>query len=751
MYNPDMNAWIGKTVGKVIIESLIARGGMAEVYKGTHTTLHRPVAVKVMRTLLEDDPSLKTRFEREAQVVAGLRHANIVQIFDFDIADDQPYIIMEYINGPSLGAYMRGRNGGFPLPVIGRLLHQVGAALDYAHGQGVIHRDIKPANVLLHSRSNTITPGQNLPDDFESILTDFGLLRIANSSTQTTSGFVAGTPAYMSPEQASGSHVDHRSDLYALGIMLYEMLSGRVPFEADTTMGVLMKHIQEPPPSMPDLPASLQTVLMRALAKKPEERYQSGRELTRAFLDASGLTLPDVQPGTPQPGSMPTVQSAHLNERDTLPPTPTPPPSTTIAQTASPATQPAWLGPALLGGAIILAALIFVLGNNLSALPLTTQPTPTSATAESTPESQSSSASQASTEDQNEHDENDPMSETATGDMETYGLLRFYDVAAFLDEVILVTQGLPAAPAGTQYETWLAGEETRLSLGLLQIDETGRGEITYIDNGGNNLLARYDRLEITLEPLPDANPATSGNVVYSSGIPPNALVHMRHLFVSFSDTPNQDGLIVGLQRETRHVDEHIRAMVAAYQQADAVTVRLHAESIYNLLVGKNGQGYGDLDANGTIADPGDGYGLLFNGSNQGYIQGTISHTQYSMSSNDATLNVKIHGQHVIDSAQNVETWATELRDLMLQILDDPISPEANALIRQAAALADRMQNGRDLNGNESIEPIQGEGGVLTVLDHAGYMIDMPLMLGVEMMPPPAPEDTSPDSDYQYTP
>lgn len=745
-----MSTWSGKTIGKVVIEDLIARGGMAEVYKGLHTTLGRPVAVKVMRTLLEEDPGLRTRFEREARVVAGLRHPNIVQIFDFDIADDQPYIIMEYINGPSLGAYMRGHAGGFPLPVIGRLLSMLGSALDYAHLQGVIHRDIKPANVLLLARSGSITPGQTLPDDFEAILTDFGLLRVANSSTQTASGFVAGTPAYMSPEQARGEQVDARSDLYALGVMLYEMLSGRVPFESDTTMGVLLKHIQEPPPPVPELPASLQTVLMRALAKDPAERYQNGRELTQAFLEASNLTLADVQPATPQTGSVPTVQAPALNERATLPPTPTPPPSGEVTQQspAPAAGQPAWINAAILGAAILAGMLALAWAFSSSGQLFASQSTPAVTENPTTLATQSSAPSESQAAP---HGGEDPMSETATGDMETFGLLRFYDVAAFLDEVILITSELPAAPAGAQYEAWLVGEETRLSLGLLVVDETGRGEITYLDAAGTNLLSRYNHLEITLEPQPDNNPATSGEVVYSSGIPSGALVHIRHLFVSFSDTPNETGLIIGLQRETRHVDEHSRAMVTAYQQGDADSVRLHAESIYNLLVGKNGQGFGDLDGDGTIANPGDGYGLLFNGSNQGYIQGTISHTQFSMSSPDATLNVKIHGQHVIDSARNVETWATELRDLMLMIMDDPAGEQTNALIRQAAALADRMQNGRDLNGNESIEPIQGEGGVLTVLDHAGYMIDMPLMEGPGMLPPPAPADAEPGSEYEYTP
>ncbi len=723
-----MNTWSGKTVGKVLIENLIARGGMAEVYKGLHSTLDRPVAIKVMRNLLEEDPSLKSRFEREARVVAGLRHPNIVQVFDFDIADEQPYIIMEYINGPSLSAYLRGKNNSFTLPFIGRLLFMLGSALDYAHQQGVIHRDIKPANVLLQARSKTINIAENLPDDFEAILSDFGLLHITHSSTQTASGFVAGTPAYMSPEQARGEKVDARSDLYSLGVMLYEMLSGRVPFEADTTMGVLLKHIQEPPPPILDIPVSLQTVLLRALAKKPSDRYQSGRELTQAFLQASNLTLADVS--NDYASSSAATIPGELNNRETLLP------ATQQTINAQPATQK-WKIAALISMAIVIVGLIFFsfnTQNNQTALALT-------------------QTSQIIAATETAH-HTDPMSLTVSGNAETIGLLRFYDVAAFLDEVILVTESLPAAPAGMQYEAWLLGTEARLSLGVLNPDPTGRAEITYLDNGGSNLLARYHRLEITLEPVPDSNPNSSGNVVYSSGIPDSPLEHMRHLFVSFADTPNQTGLIIGLSRDIQQLNELTQSMVESYQAGDAKAVSEQAETLHNLIVGSNGQGYGDLNGDGSIADQSDGYGLLFNGDHLGYIEGTISHTQYSMTMGGASQNINVHGVHVIDSAKNIEGWVTELRELLPQIIANPISEESNALIRKAAALADRIQRGRDLNGNEMIEPINGEGGLKTLLDHAAYMIDMPILAGINQVPPTVPANATPassDDYYYYTP
>src|SRR4030095_1161548 len=266
-----MNEWVGKMLGKVRIDSLIARGGMAEVYLGTHTTLQREVAVKILRNQYEDDEDLLERFQREARVVAKLRHQNIVQVFDYDAVDERPYIIMEYVSGPSLSKYLsklHKNKGKLELHEVNRILTGVAQALQYAHDSGVIHRDIKPGNIILTSHSEPVNPGQPLPQDFEPVLTDFGLVRFLNSSRQTSAGQTAGTPAYMSPEQARGEATDGRTDIYSLGIVLYEMLMGKVPFDGETTMSILLKHISEPPPPIPGLSNPIQKFLDKALAEK---------------------------------------------------------------------------------------------------------------------------------------------------------------------------------------------------------------------------------------------------------------------------------------------------------------------------------------------------------------------------------------------------------------------------------------------------------------------------------------------------
>lgn len=273
-----MTEWVGQTLSKVLIEKQIGHGGMAEVYLGHHGTLKRAMVVKILYAHLSADPRHIARFHTEAQAVAALRHPNIVQVFDFDIVNGQPYIVMELLDGVSLELYLhslRASSQTLPRESVIRLINKLSDALDYAHGEGVIHRDIKPANVMLCNGATHIELGNPLLPKVEPVLTDFGLARISLNSELTEPGTVMGTPAYMSPEQVEGQAVSDRSDLYSLGVLAYEMLAGELPFKSaeDTPASIMYQQVHTPPPSLPSAGGSLKKVMKRALAKRPNKRY----------------------------------------------------------------------------------------------------------------------------------------------------------------------------------------------------------------------------------------------------------------------------------------------------------------------------------------------------------------------------------------------------------------------------------------------------------------------------------------------
>jgi hypothetical protein len=297
-----LNGWIGRTLSKVRLLRRIGRGGMADVYLGEHLTLNRPVAVKILNAHFSEDPYLLTRFQTEARAVAGLRHPSILQVFDFDVVDGRPYIVMEFINGFTLDGYLeelRQQSICMQPKQVADLIRPLAAALDYAHDQGVLHRDIKPANVMLRCSGPFPENPAPLPPTCTPVLMDFGLARIGHNPGQTTPGTIMGTPAYMSPEQAQGQEIDGRSDVYALGAMTYQMLAGHPPFESagSTPASILFAQVHTPPPMPPELGPAVRSVLRRALAKQPDDRHPSAGALAAA-LD---LAIADDAAGARQP------------------------------------------------------------------------------------------------------------------------------------------------------------------------------------------------------------------------------------------------------------------------------------------------------------------------------------------------------------------------------------------------------------------------------------------------------------------
>jgi serine/threonine protein kinase len=288
---------LGTRLGRYEIRERLGRGGTATVYKAWDTTLERWVAVKVLHDFLAEDSDFNRRFEYEARLVAGLSHPNLVQIFDFDVIEHngQPvyYMVMAYISGQSLKAIMdeKHKRGERLSPdEIANVMQCIADGLAYAHSRDMVHRDVTPGNILFN-------------DQGQAVLADFGIARIVSSVRLTKTGMTSGTPLYMSPEQGTGQGGDNRSDIYSLGVILYEMISGQAPFNGDTAVAIMMQHVNAPVPPLKGingrLGLSTSAVVYRALAKAPEDRYPEIGVMLRDFKRAAaGERLPMPPKGT---------------------------------------------------------------------------------------------------------------------------------------------------------------------------------------------------------------------------------------------------------------------------------------------------------------------------------------------------------------------------------------------------------------------------------------------------------------------
>ncbi|GAB4574007.1 MAG: hypothetical protein Kow0077_18400 [Anaerolineae bacterium] len=315
-----------KTLGKYEIVERLGRGGMAEVFKGYHAALDRYVAIKLLHAFLADDPEFKSRFEREAQNVAKLKHPNIVQVYDFeyDEANESYYMVMELIEGPTLKDRLfelSRTHEGLSLNEALRIVRDAAAALDYAHRQGMIHRDVKPANLMLDK-------------DGRVVLTDFGIAKIVTGVQFTASGGMVGTPAYMAPEQGLGEAGDERSDIYSLGVILFQLCTGKLPYEADTPLATILKHLNEETPRptsiRPELPRAVEQIILKAMAKEPDDRFATAQEMVErieAVMTGDGpnsasqrASITSGPPPVSAGGSLPVPQPAHeLPNDDTAP------------------------------------------------------------------------------------------------------------------------------------------------------------------------------------------------------------------------------------------------------------------------------------------------------------------------------------------------------------------------------------------------------------------------------------------------
>src|SRR5437764_504726 len=288
-----------RQLGKYELRERLGSGGMAEVWKAFDTQLHRYVAIKILHANLQNDPEFITRFIREARAIASLHHPNIVQIYDFqtinpsESSNSLAYMVMDYVEGQTLAQYLRHSSGlGKSLSAtdIVNLFASISRAIDYAHRHDMIHRDIKPANILLDKRNTTNNPMG------EPILSDFGIAKLIGVASGTVTGTWLGTPMYTSPEQVQGQPGNVRSDIYSLGIILYEICTGIQPFRGDTITAIALQHVTTTPtaPDLvnPDIPPALSKVILRCLAKDPAARFGTASALTAAVAEALNVPIP---------------------------------------------------------------------------------------------------------------------------------------------------------------------------------------------------------------------------------------------------------------------------------------------------------------------------------------------------------------------------------------------------------------------------------------------------------------------------
>ncbi|MFN2120934.1 MAG: serine/threonine protein kinase [Anaerolineales bacterium] len=286
-------------IGRYEIRSELGRGGMATVYRAYDPSFEREVAIKVLPRELMHDPQFSERFRREMKMIASLEHPAIVPVYDMGEEDGEPYFVMRYMPGGSLTQWIE--KGRLSLQDAARIIERLSSALAYAHRNGLVHRDLKPDNILFDN-------------DGDPFISDFGVAKITDSSTSMTGSGIIGTPAYMSPEQAQGEAVDNRSDIYGLGVIIFQMLSGHQPYQASTPMGVAVKQVTEPVPDIlkinPDLPEQADTIIKTAMAKDPSLRYQTATELAQALGEAAFGKGWTVERGR-EAATMPTLVGSH--------------------------------------------------------------------------------------------------------------------------------------------------------------------------------------------------------------------------------------------------------------------------------------------------------------------------------------------------------------------------------------------------------------------------------------------------------
>jgi serine/threonine-protein kinase len=666
---------IGQTLGKTEIKELLGLGGMAAVYKGFQPDVDRYVAVKVLAQIPELNQPLIDRFKLEARTIARLQHPHILPLYDFGEARGLLYLVMAYVSGGSLSDMIA--KGPVALSTAARILREVASALDYAHREGVIHRDIKPANILINS-------------DGYVLLADFGIVKLLTEGKTTanlTGGSgVVGTPAYMSPEQANGQPLDGRSDIYALGVVAYEMITGRQPFSAETPIQLLLKHLSEPPPHLqvvdPGMPMALDIVLQRALAKDPQSRYDTATGFAEAFTQAISNTE--------------SITSSIPRDQPTLAPVPTIPPASASGSATSTSPKPLTsqsLITVLLAGAAILALALAVVALLTSNQQIQPSAAPTAI-------ARSTSAPSA-------------VPRTQVPSVPSFGAASFTTTENVGDTVNLVVENLAPAPPGTTYTAWLISSEddSPLRLGTLELDSLGRGFLRYTQPGRIPLPAIYGRLIVTQETEQGETP--EGRTAYEAQAPASVTQALSEILSSSQDGINEGSLLTGALAEANFALLHTGYAAAA---TTVPGLKSHAEHAINILLGTQE----DLDDNGRPENPGRGVGVAF-------FLDEISQ-RLDMAALDPLADTTIQAQIELMRvcAGNARARMNEIINLERELLQAADLESVQSQTLRSTEEATALIEGQDLNGNGTIEFFEGECGLRQIAESGIVMGNLTL-------------------------
>lgn len=684
---------------------------MASVYLGYRADVDRTVAIKVLPPHPGMNEDAKHRFQLEARTIANLQHPHILPLYDYGATDDGVlYLVMPYVRGGSLDRIVR--DGAMPLNNVARVVREISSALDYAHRQGIIHRDIKPANILIDGEGNAL-------------LADFGIVKLTGGDSRLTGTSVVGTPAYMSPEQAQGFDLSTRADLYSFGVVVFELLTGKLPYASDSVMNLMLKHITEPVPDAtdlaPTLPRSLNIVMQRILAKDAQERYETATAFNDAFQQAITQRLPDAAdagtvvvdtapPSRSTPAKPIQVQLSKNSAPITVPIDPSDPnrPGTIVIQPPAQHNNPLVFFALGIVTLIAVAALVIVLiGQDRTPAPDATQivatqdsgisPEPTRVALQTAPVF--GRASFSSSSDQ------------------TMG-----------DSINLRVNDFTPAPSSRIYIASLLNTITgdRVTLGQLAVDAVGSGALSYIDPDARNLSTLYNAIEVSLEQ--SASEPTFEDVRYSSMLPDAMMNVMTEIFVASPNGFRGLSLYESASLDARFATQH--AGLAANAR-NLGARRTHNEHTLNILLG----GLTDYDGNGRGLNPGTRLGLLPILERIDDAIGTVA------DSPDAPFSVQVEAELVRVCLENVRVWSGMVIDYEQSMLLSDSFEATESDAQASITYADMLITGTDENLNEIIEPFEGECGLEQVKTFGLVVASFDLFEGALEVPEATASDT----------